>query len=135
MTVTIVLPALLVSCAEVAVIVSRPAVIGAVNRPEESTFPELALQVTAELKLPVPVTDAAHCEVCPVCTAEGLQVTETAVMVGLGGVMGVGFPPPPPQDTKTANASAIKTDIITRRVTGALERRAVVSPDLRRLPR
>jgi hypothetical protein len=39
------------------------------------------LQVTAELKAPVPVTVAAHCEVNPVCTVVALHDAETDVMV------------------------------------------------------
>jgi hypothetical protein len=40
------------------------------------------LQVTAELKLPVPATVAVHCEVAPVCTEAGTQAVVTDVMVG-----------------------------------------------------
>jgi len=40
------------------------------------------LQVTAEEKLPVPVTLAEHCEVPVVTTEVGVQVAVTAVMVG-----------------------------------------------------
>jgi hypothetical protein len=48
-TVTVVLPAFVVSCVEVAVTVTLPAVLGAVKRPEELTVPALAPQVTVEL--------------------------------------------------------------------------------------
>jgi len=48
-TVTIVLPALVESWADVAVTVTVLAVPGAVNNPEELIVPTLALQVTAEL--------------------------------------------------------------------------------------
>jgi hypothetical protein len=43
---------------------------------------EATLHVTAELKAPVPVNVAEHCEVSPVCTEVGLQEAETEVMVG-----------------------------------------------------
>jgi hypothetical protein len=65
-TVTVVLPDLLVSCADVAVTVTGPADAGAVNKPEELMVPAFTVQVTVELKLPVPATVAVHCEVCPV---------------------------------------------------------------------
>jgi hypothetical protein len=48
-TVTEVLPVLLVSWTDVAVTVTVLAVLGAVNRPEELIVPALALQVTVEL--------------------------------------------------------------------------------------
>jgi hypothetical protein len=48
------------SAAEVAVIVTDPAVLGAVNTPEVDTVPAEALQVTKVLKLPVPCTAAEH---------------------------------------------------------------------------
>jgi hypothetical protein len=94
-------PDLVVSCVDMAVTVTVPTVEGAVNRPEELIVPALALQVTPELYVPVPVTVAVHCEVCAVCTEAELQETETEVMVG--GVVRVVIPPPlPPQLTKTA---------------------------------
>ena len=63
MTVTVVVPDLVVSCVDVAVIVTELALLGAVKLPEELIVPALALHVTAELKLPVPATVALHWEV------------------------------------------------------------------------
>ena len=68
--------------------------LGAVYRPDEEMVPTVelppwtppTLQVTAELKLPVPVTVAEHCEVAPVCTEVGVHDAATDVMVGAGGV-------------------------------------------------
>jgi hypothetical protein len=62
-TVTVTVPDLLVSCVEVAVIVTCSDVAppdGAVNKPELEIVPALAVHVTPELKLPVPVTVAEH---------------------------------------------------------------------------
>jgi len=107
LTVTIVLPDLLVSWADVAVTVTVPAVAGAVNIPEELIVPVLADHVTDELKLPVPETVAVHCKVCPVCTEVEIQETETEVMVGAAGVEAVlEPPPPPPQDVVASVAKA-----------------------------
>jgi hypothetical protein len=83
-TVTVANPDLVASCTEVAVTVAEPAVAGAVNSPAESTVPPFADHVTAELKLPVPVTVAAHCEVSPATTEVGLHATETDVMADFG---------------------------------------------------
>jgi hypothetical protein len=63
-TVTVVEPDLVESCVEVAVIIAVPASAG-VKTPELLTLPMvdgLADQLTALLKLPVPVTVAAHDE-------------------------------------------------------------------------
>jgi hypothetical protein len=51
-----------VSCVELAVIVTCvvEGTTGAVNRPADEIVPALADHVTAELKLPVPVTVAEH---------------------------------------------------------------------------
>jgi protein involved in polysaccharide export with SLBB domain len=71
----------------VAVIVVVPTATP-VTLPELSTVATAVLddfQVTAELKPPVPVTVAVHCEVAPVTTVVGLQETVTEVMVGVGG--------------------------------------------------
>src|ERR1019366_6344917 len=62
-TVTVVIPDLLVSWVEVAVIVTcsdTPPPDGAVNKPEVEMVPALAIHVTPELKFPVPVTVAEH---------------------------------------------------------------------------
>jgi len=48
-TVTVAVPDLLVSCADVAVTVTLPAVLEAVRSPEELIVPALALQLTLEL--------------------------------------------------------------------------------------
>ena len=48
-TVTVAVPDLLVSCVDVAVMVTVLAVAGAVSNPEELIVPALAPQVTAEL--------------------------------------------------------------------------------------
>jgi len=55
-------PAMLVFCVEVAVTVTEIIVVtlGAVNKPVEAIEPALAVQVTDVLKLPVPLTVAAH---------------------------------------------------------------------------
>lgn len=49
MTVTFAVPDLVVSCIDVAVTVTLPAVLGAVRSPDELIVPALALQVTVEL--------------------------------------------------------------------------------------
>jgi hypothetical protein len=62
-TVTVAVPNLLVSCVEVAVIVTCSDTTppdGAVNKPELEMVPALAIQVTPELKAPVPITVAKH---------------------------------------------------------------------------
>ena len=67
-TVTVAVPDLVASCVEVAVIVTGSVTTppeGAVNKPELEMVPALAVQFTAELKLPVPVTVAEHWLVCP----------------------------------------------------------------------
>jgi hypothetical protein len=53
-------------------------------------------QVTPLVKLPVPVTVAANCNVVPMVTAAGFGVTFTEVMVGCAGG-GVDIEPHPPQ--------------------------------------
>src|ERR1022692_2885340 len=73
-TVTVAVPALLVSCVEVAVIVTCRDVTppdGAVNKPELEMAPALAIHVTPELKVPVPVTVAEHWLVWPNIMLEG----------------------------------------------------------------
>jgi hypothetical protein len=89
-TVMVVVPSLVVSCVEVAVIVTGMVddTVGAVNKPEEDICPALALQVTAELKFPVPVTVAEHWLVWPDVTVEGEHEAVTDVMVDV-------LPPPP----------------------------------------
>ncbi len=53
-TITGAVPDFVASCVLVAVTVTLPAEAGAVKSPLELMLPPLALQVTAELKLPVP---------------------------------------------------------------------------------
>jgi len=81
-TVIVAIPALLPSCVLVAVTVTDPVVLGAVNNPPLLIVPPLAVHVTAELKLPVPCTVALHCEVAPGEIVEGLHATETEEIVG-----------------------------------------------------
>ncbi len=95
-TVTEAVPDLVVSWVLVAVTVTLPAVDSAVKSPLALIVPALADHVTAELKLPVPCTEALHCEVAFIATAEGLHVTETDEMVGVA-CEDVLPPPPPPQ--------------------------------------
>jgi hypothetical protein len=90
-TVTVAVPALLVSWIEVAVMVTSKVVSppgGGLNKPEASIVPALAIHVTPELKLPVPVTLAEHWLVWPNMMVEGEQVTATEMIED---------DPPPPQ--------------------------------------
>jgi hypothetical protein len=113
-TVTVAVPALLVSCVEVAVIVTCSDVTppdGAVNKPEMEIVPALAAHVTPELKLPVPVTVAEHWLVWPYRMIEGEQVTVTDVIVD--------DPlPPPPQAAisvrlaSTSNSHSFRTIVL-----------------------
>ena len=59
---------------------TAPAAAGAVKSPLELMVPALADQVTAELKFPVPLTVAVHCDVALMFTVVGLQATETDVI-------------------------------------------------------
>jgi hypothetical protein len=68
------------SCVEVAVIAADPAAAG-VKTPEEVIAPSVAVQVTAELKAPVPCTVATQEEVWFVWIEAGEQATETEVIV------------------------------------------------------
>jgi len=65
---------------ELALQVAVPAPDG-VKRPVEEMVPPVAVQVTAELNVPVPDTVAAHCDVCPVLMDVGAAETEMDVMV------------------------------------------------------
>jgi hypothetical protein len=73
-----------VSCTDVAVMVTLPAVVGAVNVPLDEMVPAVAFQVTAELKLPVPVIVAAQADVAPATSVAGEQATVTAFTTGFG---------------------------------------------------
>ena len=57
-----------------------------VNTPPDVIVPPVAVQVTAVLKAPVPVTVAAQVAVCDVVMEEGVVITETLVTVTTGGV-------------------------------------------------
>jgi hypothetical protein len=59
-TAIVAVPVLLVSSVLVAVTVTDPAELGAVNNPLPLIVPPLAVHVTVELKLPVPCTVAVH---------------------------------------------------------------------------
>ena len=76
-TVTIAVPDLVVSWVLVAVTVTVPGKAGAVKIPLALILPPLADHVTPELKPPVPRTDALHCDVAFIATAEGVQAAET----------------------------------------------------------
>jgi hypothetical protein len=94
-TVTVAAPALLVSWVEVAVIVTCSEVTppdGAVNKPELEMVPALAVHVTPELKLPVPITVAEHWLVWPYRMVEGEQLTLTEVIVEPGFTVTVTVP-------------------------------------------
>ena len=59
-----------------------------------------------------------------------MHETETAVMVGFEGVMGVEVPPPPPpQDVKIAKVSETRIEVMRQTVTGVLESTAFVASD------
>ncbi len=81
-TVIVAVPDFVVSAVLVAVTVTAPAEPGAVNSPVASMLPPLAVHFTVELKLPVPCTVAAHCEVALGAIVEGLQLTPTEEIVG-----------------------------------------------------
>jgi hypothetical protein len=61
-----------------------PAPDGA-KTPPDVIVPPVAVQVTAELYAPVPVTVAAHVDVCAVVMEEGVATTEILVTVAVGG--------------------------------------------------
>lgn len=75
-------PDFVASSVLVAVTVTDPAAPGAVNKPLESIMPPLAVQLTVELKLPVPCTVAVHCEVAFVGIVDGLHATPTEEIFG-----------------------------------------------------
>lgn len=117
-TVTLAEPDLVVSSVDVAVIVAVP-VETPVTLPEELIVAAPVLedaQVTAELKLPVPVTVAVHEAEDPAVTDDG-QVTETAVIVGCGGGGDDDPPPllPPPQALIRATSDATRKPVAIRK--------------------
>lgn len=75
--------------------VAAPVVAGAVKSPVASMAPTFEDHVTAELKLPVPVTLAVHCEVAFGATVEGVHAAETAEMVEDSRLLTVLAVPPP----------------------------------------
>ena len=76
-TVTVAAPDFVVSWVLVAVTVTVPGKAGAVKSPLASMLPPLADHVTPELKPPVPRTEALHCDVAFIATAEDVQAAET----------------------------------------------------------
>jgi hypothetical protein len=110
-TVMVAFPDLLVSSVLVAVTVADPAVAGAVKLPFALTVPALADHVTAELKLPVPVTAAVQVAVPFVRTDVGEHETLTDVMVGFW--FEDDDPPPPqpimPKTIRTTTDSSVTT--------------------------
>src|SRR5215469_10299969 len=103
-TVMTVEPVLLVSCVDVAVIVTWVVngTVVAVNNPDVGLIVPLplAVQVTVLLKLPVPETDAVHWLVCPAEIEVGLQLAPTRVMVEVELLL------PPPQATRVRTQHA-----------------------------
>jgi hypothetical protein len=79
-TTTLAEPDFVLSCVEVAVMLAVPVPLG-VNRPPEVMLPPVADHVTAELKLPVPLTVAEQALVCEVVIDDGRHETVTEVMV------------------------------------------------------
>ena len=58
-----------------------------VKTPPDVMVPPVAVQVTAVLNAPVPVTVATQFAVCAVVMEEGVAATETLVTVTVGGVV------------------------------------------------
>jgi hypothetical protein len=97
------------------VMVTVPAVAGAVNRPLALIIPASADQVTAELYFPVPCTAALHCDVALVFTTAGLQETATEVMVGEAEEVLLSLLPQPMmiRNTKTPNTALAESVLVT----------------------
>ena len=72
--------------------------VPAVKRPLVALMvpPLLAVQVTVELKAPVPCTEAVHWLVCPEVMADGLQLAPTTVIVEVAVLL---LPPPHATDS------------------------------------
>lgn len=104
-TVTVALPVFVVSCTDVAVMVTCVLVLTAwpVKTPFWVIVPTLVPHETALLKVPVPVTVAVHWLVWPDSTDVGTQLTLTAEIALL-------LEPPPPQAAipKSANKARIR---------------------------
>ena len=64
--------------------VAEAAVAGPLKSPVAVMAPTLADHVTAELKLPVPVTVAVHCEFVVATMVDGLHAACTEVIVDAG---------------------------------------------------
>ena len=94
--------------AEFAVQLALPAPDG-VKSPAVVIVPPVAVQVTAELYVPVPFTVALHCEVCAVVIEDGVAVTETEVTVGDVDLLLPLLPPQPASHRDPTHASAINT--------------------------
>jgi hypothetical protein len=69
------------ACAELAVQVAVPGPDG-VSTPAEVIVPPVAVQLTAELYPPLPVTAAVQVAVCTVAMVAGVAATATLVMAG-----------------------------------------------------
>lgn len=106
MTVTVVELDMVASCVDMAVMVAVPVVVG-VKTPVLLTVPMLdglRDQVTALLKLPVPLTVAVQADVCVVRMEAGEQATETDVIVGAE--VGVEAEPPLPEPPQPKRITA-----------------------------
>jgi hypothetical protein len=79
-TAIVAVPDFVVSCVDVAVIITDPATVG-VNTPEDVIVPFVASQITVELYGPVPCTVAVQVDVCVVRMDAGEQFTETELIV------------------------------------------------------
>jgi len=113
--VTLAPPRLAESCVLVAITVTVCGVDGAVKIPLEEIVPAEAFHVTVVLKLPVPLTDAAHALVWPVWIELGVQMTVTEVIVGEG-ADGVGVALPfdmadPPPHPASSSVTTRKTTL------------------------
>jgi hypothetical protein len=87
------------SCTLVAVTVIEAAtvIVGAVSTPDEEIAPLDADQITAVLKLPVPVTTTVHGSGTPEASGEAqLGTTEDTLEAGIAGFGVVAIPPPQP---------------------------------------
>ncbi len=108
-TVTTAVPCFVGSAADVAEIVTDPALAGAVSRPVEEIVPPLVDQFTALLNAPVPVTMTEHCSAWPAATVVAEQDTLTPEMVGAGSFGGV-VEEPPPQAAKLSRSPTMPTN-------------------------